>query len=671
VAQNQLFSEILAAWVPNAMAGLVITPFVLGWQGVPDWRRWPRARWGEALLCAVGLWLGTWISFQTWFGYGIQYYPLAYLPYPFLVWASLRFGLRGAATGMLVVSAVAIYALLHGRGPFVAPTERESVLLIGSYIIVLTVTNLILAAAVTERQLAVEALDKSQEMFSLITNNTTDLIAVTDATGKRLYNSASYRQILGDPHQLQGTNAFEDIHPEDRARIQQVFQESLRTQTGQRTEFRFLLRDGRVRYIESLGNYVRGDPGQPGRIVTVARDITERKQIEEQLRQSQKMEAVGSLAGGIAHDFNNLLSSIMGYTELARLDWEARKPGVREHLEAVLQASRTAKGLIQQILTFSRQGRSERKPILLQPVVKEVMKLMRSTLPTTIEMDAQIAPEAPLVLADAIQVHQVLMNLCTNAGQAMKDRLGRLEVGLERFEVTEALAREHPELRPGIYACLTVKDSGHGMTAETMKRIFDPFFTTKAAGEGTGLGLSVVHGIVKEHEGAILVSSAPDQGATFRVFFPVCAQAAPLPETNAPKLQRGDGQRILLVDDERMLGEMVQQMLEYLNYRVTMVVEAEQALARFQHQPWDFDLVITDLIMPKMTGVSLAVKLRDIRPDLPIILMTGYSSTWSLEKARSIGIRDLVMKPFTYEVLATAVHRVWLPSPPTTGNPGA
>jgi PAS domain S-box-containing protein len=785
----ELFPASLAWWVPNAMAGLVITPFFLCWAS-PAWGKWSWVRWLEALVCAAGLVAGTWISFQSWFAYGVQNYPMALLPYPFLAWASVRFGLRGAATGTLLVATLSIHALLAGRGPFVAATEQGSVLLIGSYLAILSFTNLMLAAAVAERRVAEATLRKSQEMWNLITNNVTDLIAVTDTNGKRLYNSASYWGLLGNPDRLPGTDAFKEIHPDDRQRVKEVFQKSLCERKGQRLEFRFLLQDGRLRHIESLGSYVLGEFGQPGRIVTVARDITDRKQIEQQLRklscaieqspvavvitdtegrieyvnpkfvqltgytaeevagqnprllksgeapaglyqelwqslksgrewrgqlhnrnksgalfwvaatlspifspagevthflaieeditdrkndemikthlegklrQALKMEAIGTLAGGIAHDFNHLLGSILGYTELALKDLGENKATTQEHLKSVVLASQSAKELIRQILTFGRQHPEERKPLQLQPVIREALKLMRPTLPPTIEILPRIQDDAPGVLANTIQMHQVVMNLCTNAVHSMLEGQGRLEVSLEAVTVDETLVRQNPELCKGPYVRLTVKDNGQGMTTEVLKRIFNPFFTTKAPGKGTGLGLSVIHGIVKDHEGAIQVESQPGRGTTFQVFFPVY-EHTPLATQTAPlELLRGQGQRILFVDDEPMLCNMAQIMLENLGYQATSQEDPLQALELFRAQPDSFDLVITDLTMPKLNGTDLAARLLETRPGMPVLLMTGFSATWNRENVRSLGLCDLLQKPFTHESLGKILHRIFHP----------
>jgi len=385
-------------------------------------------------------------------------------------------------------------------------------------------------------------------------------------------------------------------------------------------------------------------------------DLTERKKIEAQLLQSHKMEAIGQLAGGIAHDFNNLLAAIGGNTRLALEDLPADHP-VRKYLAEIDKASTRAVELVRRILTFSRQQPPERKLLKLQPIVEEALKLLRASIPAMIEIrntcTAGIAP----VLADATQIHQVLMNLGANAAHAMGDR-GVLEVRESMIDIDADLARTSPELRVGRYVHLSVSDSGCGMDRATLDRIFDPFFTTRAQGEGTGLGLSVVHGIMKAHGGAATVYSEPGQGTIFHLYFP--AEDGETAEIGKPAVPvpRGHGERILYVDDEEPLVYLATQVLGRLGYKVSGFVEAEAALRCFLEDPHQFDAVITDLAMPRMSGRDLAARFLQIRPDVPIILATGYIRPEDTEGARQLGIRDLVLKPNTVEELGHVLHRI-------------
>jgi PAS domain S-box-containing protein len=379
----------------------------------------------------------------------------------------------------------------------------------------------------------------------------------------------------------------------------------------------------------------------------------DRAKLEAQLRQAHKMEAIGTLAGGIAHDFNNILGIIMGYAELALLKISGDDP-LTENLQQVIRASHRAKDLVKQILTFSRQ--SEYTPQPLQPalIIKEVLKMLRASLPSAIEIRSNLTSNS-LVEADPTQIHQVIMNLCTNAGHAMRENGGILEVSLRDVEFRDS--SHHPDLFPGSYVQLSISDTGHGMTPEVRERIFEPFFTTKGIGEGTGLGLSVVHGIIKSYQGAITVYSEPGQGTTFNIYLPRLEDRIS-PETQAVIFFPGGKERILFVDDEEALAELGRQALEHLGYAVVSRCSSVEALKAFAAQPEHFDLVITDQTMPQMTGTKLAQELLRLRPDLPIILCTGFSESISAERAKEIGIKDYIMKPLVISELAKTIRRV-------------
>ena len=380
----------------------------------------------------------------------------------------------------------------------------------------------------------------------------------------------------------------------------------------------------------------------------------ELRKTQKQLIQAQKMESIGVLAGGIAHDFNNIISPILGFTELALSDVPAGSKAQKDMIE-VQKAGKRARDLISQILTFSRQTEGERKPIQISFIIKEVLKLLQAALPSTIEIRKNIESDTHVVNADPTQIHQVLMNLCTNAEQAMLEG-GVLEVSLSNVELNEAICAELEGLTAGSFVRLTVSDTGCGMDKETLPRIFDPFFTTKAPGEGTGMGLSTVHGIVKSHGGDISVQSEPNKGTTFHVYLPAVESIDKAqPETAEPV--RGGTESILFVDDEEIMVELGRDTLERLGYRVTTRTSSIEALELFRSRSGEFDLVITDMTMPKMTGVDLSVELIRIRPDIPIILCTGFSHVVTPEKARSMEIREFVMKPIVGAELGRTVRR--------------
>jgi CheY-like chemotaxis protein len=393
-------------------------------------------------------------------------------------------------------------------------------------------------------------------------------------------------------------------------------------------------------------------------IIERKRDEEERVRLERELRQSQKMEAIGMLAGGIAHDFNNILTAIIGYTDMAQRKISNDDSMARD-LVQVQEAGSRAKKLVRQILAFSRQGEQERRPVQVASVIEEVFKLLRATLPTTIEIHQQInaSLHGNTVLADPTQLHQVLMNLGTNAAHAMRDHGGVLSVSLSDLDVDASLIALHPELTTGPCVRLTVSDTGHGMKDSVKERIFDPYFTTKKVGEGTGMGLAVVQGIVKSHGGAISVYSEPGQGTAFHIFLPRIADEIKY-EVQAKESIRGGSERILFVDDEKVLAELGQELLEALGYTVTAGTSSLEALALFRAGPDAFDLVITDMTMPGLTGRELAREMLAIRPDIPIIMCSGFTEFINANEAREAGFSEFLMKPYGHVSMARIIRSV-------------
>jgi signal transduction histidine kinase/ActR/RegA family two-component response regulator len=386
----------------------------------------------------------------------------------------------------------------------------------------------------------------------------------------------------------------------------------------------------------------------------------EREKMETLLQQARKMEAIGTLAGGIAHDFNNILTPIIGYTEMAQLEMSEQEKK-QWNVDEVLQAAHRAKDLVRQILTFSRQREQENIILSLQPIVKESIKLLRASLPATIEIRLDIDPACSPVSADLTQIQQVIMNLCTNAFHAMEETGGVLEVSLREVTINGEQRFLHEPLAPGSYVCLAVGDSGRGMDRATRERIFEPYFTTKEQGKGTGLGLALVHGIVKAHRGRVDVYSEKGQGSVFKIYLPVIATEEPREQLTTGNVAvsppRGT-ETILLVDDEEQIVQMSASMLRHLGYSVVGLTDSVEALRIFAETPGKFDLVITDQTMPGMTGGALAGCLMEIRPDIPVILCTGFSEQMTEERAKTMGIRDYMMKPLTLHDMAFRIRTV-------------
>ncbi|MBI9084672.1 MAG: response regulator [Desulfobacterales bacterium] len=391
---------------------------------------------------------------------------------------------------------------------------------------------------------------------------------------------------------------------------------------------------------------------------TLQNEILERRRAETRLQQSQKMKAIGTLAGGIAHDFNNILAAIMGYTEMSLMDTDEAS-SVHRRLTNVLKATNRAKELIHQILTFSRQNDPEIRPMAPLPIIKETIKMMRASLPATVEIRQRIPASSAMIMADPDHIHQILMNLCTNASQAMAKNGGTLELRMTEVDFDTETAHRDQDLLPGKYLKLTVADTGRGMDRAELEQIFDPYFTTKQTvdGDGSGLGLSVVHGIIHSHGGTIAVNSELGTGTTVDVFFPIIEPAKTDPAAVKTPIPLGR-ERILFVDDEQALADVGLQMLQRLGYHVVPRTSSVEALEAFRAHPDRFDLVVTDQTMPNMTGTELAREIHRIRPDIPIILCTGFSEKFPGELGPGIGIDDFLFKPIALRDFADTIRRV-------------
>jgi PAS domain S-box-containing protein len=513
----------------------------------------------------------------------------------------------------------------------------------------------------TEQRGAEAALRESEERFRVLADVSPVGIFSSDIEGRTVFVNRRWCEIAGlTPQQAMGDGWQAALHPDDRQRVADAWAQAVREGESSAAEFRFVRPDGTVTWLVGQSRAQLHPDGSLAGYVGTITDVTnlkraeeERKKLETESRQSRKMESLGTLAGGIAHDFNNILTGTFGFVDLARLDLE---PGHPAHawLDRILSSSQRARDLVRQILTFSRKNESERMAQPLHTVVGEALRLLGSTLPPMIELVPHISEDAPPVLADSTQIHQVVLNLCTNAWHAMP-RGGKITVALEACTVTAEQAAGHADLSAGEWVRLSIADEGSGMDASTLDQIFEPFFTTKGAGIGTGLGLAVVHGIVKSHEGAIVVRSTIGVGSTFELYFPVARDDIEEPELQQPEVPLGNGERILVVDDDNVCGFAVEKIIESLGYRASRCTRPEDALAQFTAAPGNFDLVVSDLAMPGMDGAELIERMTKIRPDLPVIVITGYIERIRQRRLDKSTARAVLRKPVSRDELARAI----------------
>jgi nitrogen-specific signal transduction histidine kinase/CheY-like chemotaxis protein len=389
-------------------------------------------------------------------------------------------------------------------------------------------------------------------------------------------------------------------------------------------------------------------------LITTITDITDRNKLQQRLIEAQKMEAVGTLAGGIAHDFNNILAAIMGNAEMGM--FEEISDSTKHNLDQILMASHRAKDLVKQILTYSRKSEPIKKPFRITPIVHETIKMVRATIPSTIEIQSELESSTGVILADLTQINQVLLNLCTNSAQAMAGKGGILTVGLFDVNLDSDNVVLYPNADPGAYVKLMVKDTGTGIAPADIERIFDPYFTTKEAGKGTGMGLAVAYGIIKSHGGHVKVYSELGDGTTFEVLFPRIESETISDDKKIDSPPMGN-EKILFIDDEDFLVDLAKRMLEKLGYQVVVKQSPMEALEMFKDQPDEFDLVISDMTMPGLTGVELAKQIIAIRSDIPFILCSGYNEHVSAEKIKGFGIKEFLMKPLEIKVLAKTIRR--------------
>jgi len=508
--------------------------------------------------------------------------------------------------------------------------------------------------------------EKDRERLTTAIEQAAEAFIITDPEGVIQYVNPVFQEHTGySPQEAAGQNISILESGEHENSFYSNVWEMVREGKTWRGTFSNKRKNGLLFKAEWAISPVFGAHGKVVNFVSVFRDVTKELELENQLRQAQKLEAIGTLAGGISHDFNNIICAILGYSELA-MSCVPPDSEVFQYLGRVEKAGRRAADLIRQILGFSRRSDYERQPLQIQSVVREALKLLRGTLPSTIRISHHIDNKCRAVLASPTQIHQTVMNLCTNAYHAMRENGGILNIDLretdeigDQWSVTEGPPSGDSHDKAESYLCLSVRDTGHGMEEVTLSKIFDPYFTTKKISEGTGLGLSTVYGIVREHGGTITVSSRPGSGSTFRIYFPVHSGDKPSPGTEKRKdvFSKGSG-RILVVDDEEPIARMIEIKLKRLGYDVAAYTESTLALEIFRGASEDFDLVVTDMTMPNMTGTRLAREVLQIRPDIPVVLCTGFTEIITEEEAKAAGIRKYLEKPFVNRKLEKTVLEI-------------
>jgi PAS domain S-box-containing protein len=543
------------------------------------------------------------------------------------------------------------------KGEFLLRASNQKKVFVLISLNLLSMEEQVIYAVVTDLsklKWAEQALKESEERYRMAIESATDGITLVKGE-QHVYVNTRFAEMFGyeDPGEIIGKPLSLTVHPDDFEKVSEI---NRMRQNGEpapsRYEFKGIRKDGRSIFIEvsAARTIYRGEPVS----LAYLRDITDYKHLEERLRQSQKMEAMGTLAGGIAHDFNNILAAIIGFSEMIEEDLPDGIP-VQQRLKRVLRAAYRGRDLVKQILAFSRKTDYRRNPVSLFPILEETVQFLRASLPTTIEIVLDTTATSDTILASPVEVQQILVNLGTNAAIAMGEKGGILHISLMDFDLQADTFPLGTDISPGEYAQITVKDTGTGISPDVMQRIFEPFFTTREVGEGTGMGLAILYGIVKSLHGIVSVESEPGVGSVFKVFLTKVAKESHQESAKADESPKGK-ERVLFIDDEELLVEWGQTLLERLGYKVTAFTESTEAFDVFLSDPSLFDLVITDQTMPHMTGLRLARELLKIRSDLPVILCTGHSDAVTPDTLREAGIRQFLMKPLTKRELAQAVR---------------
>ena len=639
----------LVWWSGDAIGVLVVAPVLLTWMTALRMRE-TFARAFEALTLLLILVVLTSLLFRTPFSY-------VYAIVPFVSWAALRFGPRGAASATLVVSSLAIWCTLNGLGPFVASTPTHNLALLQTFMGLLALTALVLAALATERKVAVEALTESEAHYRVLFERhpnalwvydleTAAFLAVNDAAVQ--HYGYSRAEFLG--------MTLEEIRPLEDVERLRTYRNNLQEGLVEAGEWRHRTKDGTIIDVD-IARHTLTFAGRPAALA-IARDITQRKSVEAQLLQASKMEAVGRLAGGVAHDFNNLLTVILGSADLL-LDTLGRDHPEREEAEEIRKAGLRAADLTRQLLAFSRQQVLAPQVLDLNEVVANMDKILRRVIGEDIDLRTVPSPDLRTVRADPSQLEQVVMNLAVNARDAMPTG-GKLTIETANVELDEAYAREHAVvLRPGHYVMLAVSDTGIGMDVATRARIFEPFFTTKAKGKGTGLGLATVYGIVKQSGGVIWVYSEPGRGTTFKIYLPRVEDAAvPAARSPVPPVSVRGSETVLLVEDEEMVRKLVHKVLKANGYTVLLAADGIDAERVAEQHAGPIHLLMTDVVLPGLNGKQVAQLLTAARPMIRVLYLSGYTDDAIVHHGVLESGVAFLQKPFTPAVLGRKVREV-------------